>query len=194
MFGILFPNLSLEMIDPLLQITFEGDPSPLESIVSSVKMPTNIFSISCLMIMNEEEFIQQELYQLSDQILPKKYSTLFKALFSIYKCDPEDELEELTEVLGMDPKLGFILSVLIGCIKSDGRDARKFLTENLKRMVSKFLDPEKEHITSKGMTKLLNYFLSMSNMFRRSSLDIFKFVVDNWLDINPENAQVFYEA
>ena len=193
MFGILFPKLSLEMIDPLLQLTFEGDPSPLESIVKSVKMPTNIFGIFYLIIMNEEEWIQQEIFQLSNTILPEKYSKLFRALYSIYKCDPEDELKELTEVLGEKPEIGFVFSILIGCIKSDGRDARRFLTANIKRMVN-FLDPNKQHITNEGLTKILNYFLSMSNIFRMSSLDIFKFVVDNWLSIDPENAQVFYEA
>ena len=193
MFSILFPKLSLEMIDPLLQLTFKGDPSPLESIARSVKMPTNIFGIFYLMIMDGKEWIQRDLYQLSNTILPKKYSKLFRALYSIYKCDPEDELKELCEVLGIDHKLGFIMSILIGCIKSDGRDARRFLTINIKRIV-KFLDPDQVHIKDRGLTEILNYFLSLSNIFRKSSLDVFKFVVDNWLNIDPENAQVFYEA
>ena len=192
-FSIFFPKLPLEMIGPLLQLTFEGNASPLESTAESVKLPTNLFKVFYLMIMNEEEWIQQDLYELSDQILTKKYATLFKALYSIYKCGPEDNLEELCEVLGMDHKFGFMMSVLIGCIKSDGRDARKFLTVNIKIMV-KFLDPDQVHTKNQGLAKILNYFLSLSNIFRRSSLDIFNFIVDNWLEIDPENAHIFYEA
>ena len=181
------------MVEPLIQLAFEGDPSPLRSIIKSVDMPKRLFDISNLMIMDLEDWAKQDLYELSNEILPEDHLKLFKAIYSIYKCDPEDDLKELTEILGIDPKLAFILSILIGCMKSNHNDARRFLKVNIVRMVN-YLEDQTNRISNEGLNKVLNYFLSLSNMFRQSSFDIFKFVVDNWLDINPEHAKTFYEA
>ena len=181
------------MVEPLIQLAFEGDPSPLRSIIKSVDMPKRLFDISNLMIMDLEDWAKQDLYELSNEILPEDHLKLFKAIYSIYKCDPEDDLKELTEIVGIDPKLAFILSILIGCMKSNDNDARRFLKVNIVRMVN-YLEDQTNRISNEGLNKVLNYFLSLSNMFRQSSFDIFKFVVDNWLDINPEHAKTFYEA
>ena len=91
-------------------------------------MPKRLFDISNLMIMDLEDWAKQDLYELSNEILPEDHLKLFKAIYSIYKCDPEDDLKELTEILGMDPDFAFILSILIGCMKSNDNDVRKFLT------------------------------------------------------------------
>ena len=105
MLKILFPKLPIEIIDLFLQPIFNDDISPQESIMRYLKMHPKILSISYGMITNNADSIQDDLYEISDKIMPKGgYSTLFRALYSLHKFDSNSEFEDLAKVLGIDDK------------------------------------------------------------------------------------------
>ena len=100
LFRKLLPDFPLEIVDSVLQVALEADPSPLKDVWIKMNFPEDVFDLWSAVVTSNYSQIEKSIYQLSSKIIPLEYKELLMSLLEIVNGNYKEGLTFLAEALG----------------------------------------------------------------------------------------------
>ena len=191
LFRMSFPQFPLETLDGLLQVVSEGDPRPLEALLSKLNIPPALFKLAIGFVVDNDLKVQDSIRELCKDILPDYYEDLFESLYTIYKGNPKAGLKDVTENLGIQYE--FLTQFIIAIIKQDNNLIRLALSKSVDQIFTA-VSQDGVYISRDNSTQLKNFLLSIYTLSRGSSFNMMNLVKESFTDIDPYVVNIFYSA
>ena len=122
-----FPQFPNDTIDGILQVVLEADPRPIEAMAKSLQIPQSLFKIITGIALEDEKLITSSIENLTKELLPPHFVSLFNAIYCIWKGDPREALDSLATYINI--KEVKILEMIVSAFKNDIDFARNSISE-----------------------------------------------------------------